>query len=205
MPFVVVLSFLKYSGCPPHRSLILILPRSCCFRPRFLMPFFHSWPLKRLFSFVRPFRVLGAISSFPCLCSPCSLPRANFAQRVVLIPAAASSLRGQQFSCAMSLLHGGSSSCRRRSIYSWIHNLPGSFPSASGGQIPVPQSSDRHHCGFLFRDLLMLLHGLHRSWIGLSLRQFSGGCCLASACPQERMRLLLLLSVAEHCLSEGQT
>jgi hypothetical protein len=97
MSFVVVLS-IKYSGCPLHRSLILILPRGCCFQPRFLMQFLHSWPLKRLFSSVRPFRVLGAMSSFPCLCSPCSLPRATFAQRVVLIPEAANSLRGPQFS-----------------------------------------------------------------------------------------------------------
>jgi hypothetical protein len=122
-----------------HMSLIRILPRSCCIRPRFLMQFLHSWPLKRLFSSLRPFRVLGAMSSFPCLCSPCSLPRATFAQRVVLIPGAASSLRGLQFSCSMPLLHGGSSSCRRRSISSWIHNLPGSIPSASGGA-PRPDS-----------------------------------------------------------------
>jgi hypothetical protein len=31
---------------------------------------------------------------------------------------------------------------------------------------------------------LMLLQGLHRSWIGFSLRRFLGGCCLASVCPQ---------------------
>jgi hypothetical protein len=149
MPLVVVLSFLNYTGCSPHSSLILILPRSCCFWPRFLMTFLYSGPVKRLFSSVRPFWVVGAMSSFPCLCSPCSLPRATFAQRVVLIPAAANSLRihnfpGSQFSwrrfsCAMPLLHGGSSSCRRWSISFWIHNLPGSFPSASGGA-PLPDS-----------------------------------------------------------------
>jgi hypothetical protein len=94
---MVVLSFLKFNGCPPHRSLNQILPRSCCFWPRFLMPFLYSGPLKRLFSSVCPFQVLGAMSSFPCLCNPCSLPRANFAQRVVLISAAANSLRGPQF------------------------------------------------------------------------------------------------------------
>jgi hypothetical protein len=98
MPFVVVLSFLKSHSCPPHRSLICILPHSCCFRPRFLMTFLHSEPLKRIFSSTRPFQVLGAMSSFPYLCNPCSLPRATFAQRVVLIPAAANSLRSPQFS-----------------------------------------------------------------------------------------------------------
>jgi hypothetical protein len=97
MPFVFVLSFLKYV-CPPHRSLIRILLRSYCFRPRFFMPFLHSGPLKHLFPSVRPFRVLGAMSSFLCLCSLCSLPRATFAQRVVLVPAAANSLHGPQFS-----------------------------------------------------------------------------------------------------------
>jgi hypothetical protein len=33
---------------------------------------------------------------------------------------------------------------------------------------PLPQSSDRQHCVFFLRDLLLLLHGLHCSWVGLS-------------------------------------
>jgi hypothetical protein len=90
-------SILRHSCRLVPESFIPILPRSCCLRPRFLKPFLHSGPLKRLFSSVRPFRILGAMS-FPCLCSPCSLPRATFVQWVVLIPAAANSLRGPQFS-----------------------------------------------------------------------------------------------------------
>jgi hypothetical protein len=84
-------------------SFILVSLRSCCLRPRSLMPFLHSGPFKFLFSSVRPFRVLGAMS-FPCLCNPCSLPGATFAPRVVLIPAAANSLHGPQFSWVLIFL-----------------------------------------------------------------------------------------------------
>jgi hypothetical protein len=43
------------------------------------------------------------------------------------------------FPCALQLLRSGSSSCCRWSISSWIHNLPGAFPLASGGA-PQPDS-----------------------------------------------------------------
>jgi hypothetical protein len=78
-------------------SFIPILPCSICLRPRYVTPFLHFGPIKRSFSSVCPFQVLGAMSSFPCLCNPCTLPRATFAQRVVLILAAANSLHGSQF------------------------------------------------------------------------------------------------------------
>jgi hypothetical protein len=39
----------------------------------------------------------------------------------------------------------------------------------------LPRSSDWHYCGVFLGDILMLLYGLHHSWIGLSLRRFSAG------------------------------
>jgi hypothetical protein len=62
------------------------------------MPRLHFVFFKRLFFFVRPFQVLGAMLSSPCFCNPCSMPHATFAQGVVLIPATAHSLRGPQSS-----------------------------------------------------------------------------------------------------------
>jgi hypothetical protein len=80
MSIAVPFTFLRHSSHLTPRSFIRLLPRSCCFRPRFLMPFLHSGPFQRLFSSVRPFRVLGEMTFFPCLWSPCSLCRVTFAQ-----------------------------------------------------------------------------------------------------------------------------
>jgi hypothetical protein len=44
-----------------------LLRRSCSPVPRFFIPILHSWPFRRFILDVRPFSVLGAISSFPCL------------------------------------------------------------------------------------------------------------------------------------------
>jgi hypothetical protein len=89
MPFVVVFSFLRHSGRLSPTSFIRLLPRSCCFRPRSLMPFLHSGLFQRLFSSVHPFRVSSATSSWSYLLRSCHLHRATFALRVILIPAAA--------------------------------------------------------------------------------------------------------------------
>jgi hypothetical protein len=90
-------SSLEYKGYPPHRSLIRILPRSCCVRLQFLMPFLHSGHVKRLFSSVRPLRVLGAMSSF--LASAARVP------------------------CLVPLLHSGPSLFRRRQTHCAVHNF----------------------------------------------------------------------------------
>jgi hypothetical protein len=67
------------------------------------MPLLRFVFFKRLFFFVRPFQVLGAMLSSPCFCNPCSVPRAIFALRVILLPAAANVLRGPQFTSRVSL------------------------------------------------------------------------------------------------------
>jgi hypothetical protein len=81
MPFVVVLSFLRHSGRLSPRSFIRLLPRSCCFRPRSLMPFLHCGPFQSLFPNVRPFRVSSPTVFWSYLLRSCPLP-------VILIPAA---------------------------------------------------------------------------------------------------------------------
>jgi hypothetical protein len=134
----VVLFFLRHSSSLPPRSFICLLPHSCCLRSRSLMPFLHSGPFKHLFSPICSFRVLGAMSSFPCFCSLCSLARATFAQWVILILAVANSLCGPQFSWVpiflkRFLFHHAtlaqlSPSCKRQPTSSRIHNLLGSFP-----------------------------------------------------------------------------
>jgi hypothetical protein len=75
-------------------------------------------------------------------------------------------------SWAIPLLHGGMSFRRQRSLFFAIHNIPRSSPSASGSApqpaldpAPLPQSSNWHYWGFSLGDLLMLLCGLHHSWI----------------------------------------
>jgi hypothetical protein len=62
-------------------TFICLSPRSCCFSPRFLMPFLHTGPFQRLFRSIRPFRVSRSVSSLFCPVRPCP------AQRVIFIPA----------------------------------------------------------------------------------------------------------------------
>jgi hypothetical protein len=97
-------------------------------------------PFRRFILDVRRFGVLGAISYLPCLWSPCSLRRTTAALWAILIPAAASSFRGPQFSLVriflkMFLLRHAT--LARRDIFPkgaanflGIHNLFGSVPLA---------------------------------------------------------------------------
>jgi hypothetical protein len=63
------------------------------------------------------------------------------------------------------------------------------FLAAPSDQIlvprPIPRSSARQYYVFFLTDLLLLLHGLYHSWVGLSflvicLRRFLAGHCIFS-------------------------
>jgi hypothetical protein len=97
MPFVVVLSFLRHGDHLSPRSFIRSLPRSYCLRPRPLMPLLHSGLFQRRFPNVRPFRVSCTTLCWPYLLLSCPLRRATFVLRIILLPAAANSLRSPQF------------------------------------------------------------------------------------------------------------
>jgi hypothetical protein len=137
-----VLSLLRRSCHLVPELFIRSMPRSCCLRPRSLMLLLHSGPFQHLILDICPVRVLGATLSWSCERVPSVMP----------------------------LLHGGSSLCMWWSIPSTKYNL---LLAAPRGQILVPtllpQSYDQHHCGFFLGDLLMLLYGLHHSWIRFSL------------------------------------
>jgi hypothetical protein len=112
------------------------------------------------------------------------LCRATFAQRVVLNLAAANSFLRPHVSRVLNFDEVSFAPCH----FSTAEHLPAggsrlppgsaispgaSLPllAALRGQIadptPLPRFSDRHHCGVFLDDLLMLLYGLHHSWIGL--------------------------------------
>jgi hypothetical protein len=76
LSFVVDLSFLRHSGRLPPRSLIRLLPRSCCLRPRSLMPLLHSGPFQRLSrtSVLSGFLVPHCPSCISCDRVPCAVP-----------------------------------------------------------------------------------------------------------------------------------
>jgi hypothetical protein len=106
------------------------------------MPLLHPGPIQRLILHVRPVGVLSALLSLTCLWSQCSLRRAISAWWVSLLPVP-NSFRGRTFFgsehswrgsfFAMPLLHGRIPFCRRQLTSSWFHDIPGSFPSSSGG------------------------------------------------------------------------
>jgi hypothetical protein len=85
-------------------SFIPVSLRSCCLRSRFLMPFLHSGPVKRLLSSFRRFGVSCSVwllvQSF---LTNFSLGHAILAWRVIFIPAVVNVLRGPQFFSKISL------------------------------------------------------------------------------------------------------
>jgi hypothetical protein len=91
----------------PPLLLVVVLPFLRCRYSSvsgLLMHFLQSWPFHRLFSSVRPLRVLGvmlslveySLTKFPSL-------RATLAQRVMFLPAA-NSCRGPQFAWVLDFL-----------------------------------------------------------------------------------------------------
>jgi hypothetical protein len=60
-------------------------------------------------------------------------PRPYVVSAFIVPPGSWCNLSQRHFPRVMLLLHGGSFSCRRRSVSSGIHNLPRSFLSASAG------------------------------------------------------------------------
>jgi hypothetical protein len=74
-----VLSILKRSFRLMLGFFIRLLPRSCCLRPRSLMPLLHSGHFRSLFSSSRPFWISSATMSWSYLLRSCSLRRTTFA------------------------------------------------------------------------------------------------------------------------------
>jgi hypothetical protein len=144
---------------------ILILPCSCCPRPQSLMPLLHSGSFHSLSPSFRG-------SSFHLVSGPI------FPDDVFPTPC---------HSCTVGHLPAGDG----QSLLGFTTCLDPSLRllAATRGQIPVPtplpQSSDRHHCGFFLGDFLMLHYGMHHSRISLilhciCLRRFvAGGRLLA--------------------------
>jgi hypothetical protein len=98
-----VLSILRRNSRLIPELFIRSLPRSCCFRPRSLMPFLHSKPFQRLITDVRPFGVLSATLSWSYLLRSCPLHCATFARCIISlhvrpIPSMIHDLPGSEFS-----------------------------------------------------------------------------------------------------------
>jgi hypothetical protein len=135
-----VLSILRRSCRLVPGFFIRLLPRSCCLRPRSLMPLLHSGPFQRLFPNVRPFRVFCTTLSWSYLLRSCSLRPATSVLWVILLPAAeipsavhnspGSEFSWRRFSCALPLLHDRTPSCRRQPTSFGIDNFLGSVPLA---------------------------------------------------------------------------
>jgi hypothetical protein len=92
-----ILSILRCNCRLISGFFISLLPRSCCFRPRSLMPLLHSGPFQRLSSYVHPFWVSSATMSWSFLLRSCPLRRATFALQVILIPAAVTLCREPEY------------------------------------------------------------------------------------------------------------
>jgi hypothetical protein len=120
------------------------LPRSCCFRPRSIMPLLHSWPFKHIILDVRPFGVLGATLSWSC-----PLRRATSARCIISLGATANSFRDSRLAWIRIFLV---KFLFRHATFGWRDTflqaaadfildpvIPGSFPSASDGA-PRPDS-----------------------------------------------------------------
>jgi hypothetical protein len=133
IPFLVGLSFLRYSGSLPPRSFIRLLPLSCCLRPRSLMPFFILGPYN-----VRPLRVFCTTLCWSYLLRSCPLRRDTSVFWVVLlslqpIPFTVHNFPGSEFflrrsSCAMPFLHRAIPACRQQPTSPGIHNVLRSVP-----------------------------------------------------------------------------
>jgi hypothetical protein len=84
---------------------VCLLPRSCSFRPRSLMPFSHSESFQLLFSSVRLFGIsCSTMSLVGYFLTKSLLRRATPARRVTFIQAAVTSFRSPQFLCVQDFL-----------------------------------------------------------------------------------------------------
>jgi hypothetical protein len=159
-----------------------LLPRSCCLRPRSLMPLLHSGPFQRLFFSIHPFRVsCSTLSLVECLLMRFPLRRATPARRVIFLPRPTISL-GQNFPedfsfvpchcCILGHLPAGGSQHLLGSTNSSGQFLRLSMSPCSLLPAPMPllPSFDRFPYSIFLRDLPMFGVAFHFLWISLQIR-----------------------------------